>query len=302
MDLTEAARRVAEQLSARDSADVGVTVGVVPAGWLDVHVHSRNPVAWFHSGVNLHADGRVTLPPSDDGCTPVGTPDTPVGTAVTVAEAVDLVVREAEKAISHLEQRIADQRSSSLPAEQPAVDADVLGTACELWQSNRDGGSSRLRGAARVRTGIPHYFRADFITAQEEGARRSPPALRAGITLLRAVNAADRLDADGWNAATGLPARGFAGRGLKSKPQDDQILAQLARGQITMPLWGVSLDRDQARGFGTRFLLESVGEFPAVPAWVASGMKDAEQELITGGRYRVLSMTEDGGTTQVRLQ
>ena len=81
MDLTEAARRVAEQLSAKDSADVGVTVGVVPAGWLDVHVHSRNPVTWFHSGVNLHADGRVTLPPSDDGCTPIGTPATVAGTA-----------------------------------------------------------------------------------------------------------------------------------------------------------------------------------------------------------------------------
>jgi hypothetical protein len=189
-----------------------------------------------------------------------------------------------------------------LPAAQPPVDANDLAVACELWQSGRDGGSSRLRGAARALTGVPHYFHADFITAQEDEARRSPGALRAGIASLRAVNSAERREADGWNAGTGLPVRGFAGRGLAPKPEDDQILEQLARGEITMPLWGVSLDPDVATGFGTRFLLEIVGEFPAVPAWVASGVKDDEQELITGGRYRVLSTNEDGRTTHTRLQ
>jgi hypothetical protein len=301
-DLEEVRRLVAERLDGRDSADVAVTVEVVSAGWLRVHAHSRNPVAWYHSGVQLHADGRVVLPPSDDGSTPLGTPSTPVGTATTVPEAVDLVVTEAEKAIADIEQRIAGQLAHALPTQQPSVGSADLAAACELWQSGRDGGSSRLRGAARVLTGIPHYFRADFIDAQEEGARRSPQALRAGITLLRAVNSAGRQAADGWNAATDLPLRGFAGRGLESKPQDDQILKQLRRGQITMPLWGVSLDRDKAREFGTRFLLEIVGEFPAVPAWVASGVTAQEQELITGGRYRVLSQTEDSGTTHVRLQ
>ena len=71
MDLEEAARLVAERVDGKESVDVGVKVELVPAGWLDVHVHSRNPVLWFHAGVNLHADGRVSLPPSDDGCTPV---------------------------------------------------------------------------------------------------------------------------------------------------------------------------------------------------------------------------------------
>jgi hypothetical protein len=46
---------------------------------LDVHVRSRNPVTWYHSGVELHPDGRVVLPPDDDGCTPVGTRSTTVG-------------------------------------------------------------------------------------------------------------------------------------------------------------------------------------------------------------------------------
>jgi hypothetical protein len=102
---------------------------------------------------------------------------------------------------------------------------------------------------------------------------------------------------------TALPARGFAGRGLEANPEkDDQILRVLEHGQITMPLWGVSLDRKVAEKFGTRFVLEVVGDFPAVPAWRASGIKDDEQELITGGEYRVLSLTEDGGTTHATLE
>jgi hypothetical protein len=69
-----------------------------------------------------------------------------------------------------------------------------------------------------------------------------------------------------------------------------------------MPLWGVSLSTDVAAGFGTRLLFELVGDFPAVPAWKHSGIKDDEQELVTGGRYRVLSQEERDGTTHVRLQ
>ena len=127
--------------------------------------------------------------------------------------------------------------------------------------------------------------------------------LAAGVALLRAVNAAPHRDADAWCAAVGLPAGGFAGRGISSKPAEDpQIEKRLATGQIEMPLWGVSLSPEVAAGFGTRFLFELVGDFPAVPAWVHSGIKDDEQELVTGGRYRVLSQEERGGTTHVRLQ
>src|SRR4051794_185088 len=207
MDVNEAARLVSERLSGRDSVDVGVKVEVVPAGWLSVHIHSRNPAMWLHTGVELHSDGRVLQPPADDGCTPIGTPHKLVGSATTVAEAVDLVVAEAELTITNLTKRIAEQLVRDLPAAQPPVRADDLAKACELWQRGQDVGSSFLRGAGRALTGIPHYFRANFIADQEQKARRSPEALRAGVALLRAVNSAERRDADGWNTATGLPAR-----------------------------------------------------------------------------------------------
>jgi hypothetical protein len=144
MDLEEAARLIAERVNGKNSVDVGVKVEIVPAGWLSIHVHSRNPVLWFHAGVELHADGRVTLPPSDDGCTPIGTPHTLVGTAASVAEAVDLVVTRAEALISYLEQRIDESLKRELPCEQPPVSADDLADACALWQ----GATSARRSSA----------------------------------------------------------------------------------------------------------------------------------------------------------
>ncbi|WP_448638650.1 hypothetical protein [Geodermatophilus sp. URMC 63] len=69
-----------------------------------------------------------------------------------------------------------------------------------------------------------------------------------------------------------------------------------------MPLWGVSLSPGVADSFGTRFLFELVGPFPAVPAWMASGVKTEEQELVTGGRYQVLSQEQRGETTHARLR
>jgi hypothetical protein len=51
-----------------------------------------------------------------------------------------------------------------------------LAQACRVWQSSRDQ-SSRLRGAARVLTGIPHYFSADFIADYERAARDDPRTL-----------------------------------------------------------------------------------------------------------------------------
>jgi hypothetical protein len=122
-----------------------------------------------------------------------------------------------------------------------------------------------------------HYFSAGFITDHEVAARAQREALDAGTALLHAVNAAPHLDADGWNAWVGLPLRSFAGRGIAEKPDEDpQIERQLRTGQIEMPLWGVSLDRAVADSFGTRFLFKLVGPFPAVPAWVASGVKGEE--------------------------
>ena len=59
-----------------------------------------------------------------------------------------------------------------------------LAEACAFWQSGRDNGSSRLRGAARVITGTAHYFEADFIRSQEDKAREDPLALRHATTIL----------------------------------------------------------------------------------------------------------------------
>lgn len=302
MDLEEAERRIAERVAGLTSENVGVETSRRPqADELSVHVWCRHPIAYWNAWVKLRADGTVELPEPDDGCTVPGHPAKPAGNAVTLDEAVDLVVAETEKLVAETRGLVEGQLARRPSPQPPVADAE-LAAACALWQSDRDDGSSLVRGAARALTGISHYFRAEFITEQEKRSRRTPEALRAAVALLRGVNGAEFRDADAWNAACGLPSRGFAGRGLKEKPQDDQILKQLGYGEITMPLWRVSLDRSVADRYGTRFLFELVGEFPAVPAWQASGIKSDEQELVTGGRYRVLSVEGDGPTTHVRLE
>jgi hypothetical protein len=69
-----------------------------------------------------------------------------------------------------------------------------------------------------------------------------------------------------------------------------------------MPLWGLSLSRAITDQYGGRFLLQVVGPFPAVPAWLASGVKDEEQELISGGRCRVVQVTPGQTVTHVSLE
>lgn len=169
-----------------------------------------------------------------------------------------------------------------------SIDHELVKRACTRWQGGRDGGSSRLRGAARVNTGIRQYFDASYIRDQEEAAREESGVLAEGEGLLAAVDSAERLTADGWNLLMGLEPRGFAGRGLEAKNdqgEDEQILAELQQGLITMPLWGVSLSPEVARGFGNddlRWVFEVVGEFPAVAAWHVSGIKPEEEELTAG--------------------
>jgi hypothetical protein len=85
--------------------------------------------------------------------------------------------------------------------------------------------------------------------------------------------------------------------------EDQQILDSLATGTITMPLWGVSLDKAVAEHFGSRFTFELVGKFPAIPAWANSGIKEDEQELIVGGTYAVEGVQDDAdGRTVARLR
>ncbi|RKQ90873.1 hypothetical protein C8N24_0688 [Solirubrobacter pauli] len=78
------------------------------------------------------------------------------------------------------------------------------------------------------------------------------------------------------------------GRGLKPKPEDEQILKSVRGGSLSMPLWGVSLSEDFARAHGEQWLFVTQGAFHGVPAWQHSGIKQGERELIVGGVYEVL--------------
>ncbi|MGY1592269.1 hypothetical protein ACI79D_09870 [Geodermatophilus sp. SYSU D00708] len=303
MDLEDVRQRVTARVMQHHDEDVAVRVEVAGDGAVHVTVSSRHPLTYFTQWVDLRADGTVHLPAPDDGFTSVGAKGTTVATATSTNEAVELVVREVEEAVAVLRKDQARSAEWARPARQPAVPAEDLAAACALWQGGQNVGSSPIRGAARVLTGVRHYFRAGFITGYEKEARASRELLEAGVRLLRAVNAAPHRDADGWNTEVGLPLRGFAGRGITSKPDEDpQIERQLRTGRIEMPLWGVSLNREVADSFGTRFLFELVGPFPAVPAWVVSGVKAEERELVTGGQYKVVSQEQRGGTTHVRLR
>lgn len=182
------------------------------------------------------------------------------------------------------------------------IDArSVLGDACSRWQSGRDGGSSLLRGAARVLTGTPHYFQADFITAYEDRARDDRCVLEEARVLLAALGLSARRDAGAWAAHAGVTDGAFCGRGLQAKPSvDSQIEDRLREGSIDMPLWGVSLDHAIADSYGatdgcpSRFLFCLQGEFPAIVSWRESGIKPEEQELVTGGHYRVADVRRVG--------
>ncbi|MDL5350934.1 hypothetical protein [Microbacterium sp. zg-YB36] len=166
---------------------------------------------------------------------------------------------------------------------------DELRDACAAWQDGRDGGSSPIRAAARVLTGTKHYFEADFIDRYERDASANALTMARAQTLLAALATSPTRDGEGWAERTGFGS-GWVGRGIKSGAQDPQINAALNTGFITMPLWGLSLDRDVARSYGSAFLFQIEGPFPALPAWEASGLKSDERELITGGRYAVTNV------------
>lgn len=182
------------------------------------------------------------------------------------------------------------------------TEIDALRDACAAWQGGRDGGSSPIRAAARVLTGTAHYFTADFITDYERAAAQHPVTMARARVLLEALGCAARHDASTWAQSGGVSST-WVGRGIASGVQDPQIVQTLDTGRIQMPLWGLSLDQDVALSFGSRFLFEVIGIFPAVPAWLSSGIKADERELITGGTYAVEALHEDdSGTTHVRLR
>jgi hypothetical protein len=182
----------------------------------------------------------------------------------------------------------------------PATES--LADACAAWQGGRDKGSSPIRAAARVLTTTTHYFQADFIWRYEREAEADHATMTRAKVLLDALERADRRSALGWSTSFGIEAD-WAGRGIASGPQDQQILETLRTGTLTMPLWGTSVDREVAESFGTRFIFELVGEFPAIPAWEYTGLKKDERELIVGGRYTIEDMCEIRmGTTLVLLR
>jgi hypothetical protein len=113
-------------------------------------------------------------------------------------------------------------------------------------------------------------------------------------TLLTALASSPNRNASGWAAELGI-ASDWAGRGIKSGAQDDQIVATLTKGgQLLMPLWGASLAKGVAERFGSRFIFELLGPFPAIPAWATSGIKSEECELILGGRYSIIDVVDAG--------
>lgn len=166
-----------------------------------------------------------------------------------------------------------------------------LHDACAEWQGGMSGGSSPIRAAARNLTGIKHYFRADFIDTYEEEARKDESTTQRARTLLAALAASPLRTSAEWARELNTGSN-WVGRGIKLGIQDQQILRSLAAGEITMPLWGASFDRNIARHYGDRFTFILHGPFPAVPAWIYSGIVAEELELICGGRYEIIEPTD----------
>lgn len=178
----------------------------------------------------------------------------------------------------------------------------ALAAACAFWQFGQDG-SSLLRGGARVLTGIPHYFDAHFITKYENLAREDPRALGYARLLLDHLAVSRTREISDWAEMVSYAGPSFAGRGLKPNPgKDEQIEQRLAEGEIVMPLWGISLDREVTNRYGSRFLLEIRGSFPAIPVSLYSSIKADELELVTGGRYEVVESHRESGSTHAILR
>lgn len=179
---------------------------------------------------------------------------------------------------------------------------DLLKDACAIWQGGMEGGSSPIRAAARNLTGVSHYFKADFITKYEEEARANGRTKARARVLLEALAASPVRTPAEWAATLGVDSD-WVGRGIKKGPQDPQILESLASGELTMPLWGASFDPAVAQSYGDRFVFIVHGSFPAIPAWLHSGIVAEELELICGGRYEIVEpLSLDGDSVSVHLR
>lgn len=177
--------------------------------------------------------------------------------------------------------------------------------ACRYWQGGQDQGSSPLRAAARVLTGIPHYFDSDFITAYDDAARDDAVLLELGRTLLDAVANSGVHDVGHFAEALRYPGAASPSRGIRKKvpAEDDQIdrIVRRTGAVLPMPLWGFSLDPLKAREYGTRFVFDLEGPFSGVPIAALTGEKHDEFEVVGGGSYAVNRVHDDAGTTNVHL-
>jgi hypothetical protein len=193
-------------------------------------------------------------------------------------------------------------------ASLPTID---LADACTVWQSGRDGGSSALRGGARVVTGIPHYFDAPYIREKTRAAADDPGIQARARLLLDAVTAAPARTARDWYEHCGLDGEPFAGRGIERKNshgEDEQILQSLRRGWLQMPLWGFSLDRGTAERYGSAskglmsFMFELTGPCRGIAAWESSDVKTDEREIIASAVYGVTGLEQRDSTWWVQLK
>ena len=186
-----------------------------------------------------------------------------------------------------------------------------IADACTVWQSGRDGGSSALRGGARVLTGIPHYFDAPYIREKTRAAADDPDIRARARLLLDAVTAAPARTARDWYERCGLDGQPFAGRGIERKNshgEDEQILLSLERGWLQMPLWGFSLDQGVAEDYGKAseglmsFMFELTGPCRGIAAWQSSGIKADQREIIASGVYAVTDLQQRESTWWVQLK
>lgn len=172
--------------------------------------------------------------------------------------------------------------------------------AVQRWQSGQEG-SSLLRGAARALTRVPHYFAADYIRGYETRAARDRSAIDQARLLMREIARQETKRDSERQADHGLSGPAFAGRGIRSKPEDSQILAAVQSGVLTMPLWGFSLRESVARTYGERFLFRIEGPFHGIHAWMITGDQADDAEVIASGIYSVEHETDET-TTYVTLR
>jgi hypothetical protein len=150
-------------------------------------------------------------------------------------------------------------------------------------------------------TQVPHYFAADYVREYERQAAEDRSAIEQARLLMRVIAGGKAKRDNEWQMSLGIPGPPFAGRGIKPKSEDPQILRDIARGILSMPLWGFSLNEAVARSYGTRFLFRLEGPFHGLAAWKVTAEQSDDAEIIASGIYSVVTENH-GDTTLVTLR